>query len=379
MYKKSLVAAGLILGFSAHSIFAGVGSAGEIELNKRFDRFEQAKRSTLDLKSNSNDMILNTRNEYGNNKKGNVIITKNPFSNKTNKSKKPKENKPKPDSTERKKTFKEKYKTNKKKGNRNPNENSENEKTASKTIRKTKQFRSKKFSKTNKRLYGAIFNARSLRELTPEQRRQVYEMHKRYAKTREGQIILRTIQKAEGGGLLVLVGKGKGKSSSFKRYMSKLNTDTHPAYQFPKNMRCFFHSKYGCSTAAGMYQITKTNYDYFVKYLGIKDFSKESQDIMALELMRTGNTVKVPGSYQGRGYVEMMKNNRKNALRYGTDDWASSNSSRWKPSNVDYPELSEKVAREVDRERRQKRAGGDLKDAKYYQSWIDESEREANS
>ncbi len=377
MYKKSLVAAGLIVGFSAHSIFAEGGSAGTIELNKRLDRFELARQSAIDLKSNSNDMILNTRNEYGKETKTTLIVTKKPIY-KTKKKKKSKRKNLKPESTERKKTFKEKTKANKKKENRNPNKSSEDKTNISTATQKTKKSPYKKFSKTNKRLYRTIFNGRSLRELTPEQRRQVYEMHKRYAQTREGQIILRTIQRAEGGGLLVLVGKGKGKSALFKRYMANLKTNTHPAYQFPKNMRCFFHSKYGCSTAAGLYQITKTNYDNYTKYLGIKDFSKESQDIMALELMRTGRAVKVPGSYQGRGYVEMMKNNYKKALRYGSDDWASSNSSRWKPSNVDYPELSEKVAKEVDRERKQQRAGK-LKNKKYYQNWIDEVEREANS
>lgn len=156
--------------------------------------------------------------------------------------------------------------------------------------------------------------------------------------------------------------------------MNNLTTKTHPAYQFPKDMRCFFHSKYGCSTAAGLYQITKTNYDYFVKYLGIKDFSKESQDIMALELIRTGRTIKVPGSYPGRGYVEMMKGNPKKALLYGSDDWASSRSSRWKPSNVDYPKLSETVAKEMGPEKKK-----DLKDRKFFQSWIDEFEKDANS
>ena len=371
MYKKSFVAAGLILGFSAHSIFAEGRSPGTVELSNSLDRFDQARQSTIDLKSNSNDIILNTHNQYGKDRKAPLIVTKNPFSNKISPKSKPKKKEPKTDSTERKKTFTEKYNTSNKKGNHNPDEPTEGEKTTS-TEKKT--TRNRRMSKSNKRLYRTIFNGRPLSELKPEQSKQVYEMHKSFAKSREGQIILRTIQRAEGGGLLVIVGKGKGKSVLFKQYMNNLTTQTHPANQFPKKMRCFFHSKYGCSTAAGLYQITKTNYDYFAKYLGIKDFSKESQDIMALELVRTGNTIKIPGSYQGRGYIEMMKNNRKKALLYGTDDWASSRSSRWKPSNVDYPKLSETVAKDLDRERK-----NDLKDQKYYQNWIDESEKDSNS
>ena len=377
MYKKSIVAASLILGFSANSIFAEALSSSNIALNKRFSRFEQARRSTVDLKSNSSDMIINTRNEYGNTKKVRLITTKNPFPNKSGNTRKKRKKDPKNESTERKKTAIEKLNANKKKGNRNPNEPKDNEKTVSTTKTKSiKKTRDRSISKTNQRLYRMIFNARSLKELTPEQRKQVYEMHKRYAQTREGQIILRTIQRGEGGGLLVIVGKGKGKSAVFKQYMKNLTTKTHPAYQFPKNMRCFFHNKdvNRCSTAAGLYQITKTNYDYFVKYLGIKDFSRESQDIMALELIRQGRAIRVPGNYSGRGYVEMMKNNRNKALIYGTNDWASSKHSQWKPHNVDYTKIAPTVAKEVDRERSYK-----LKDPKYYQNWIDESETEANS
>lgn len=374
MYKKSLIAAGLILGFSTHSVFAEGGSAGTIELTKRLDRFEQARRSTTALKSNTTDIIINTRNVYETSKSVHLIAGKFPISNKKGNPRKRKNKNLKADSTERKKTATEKLNAAKKKGHRNPNKPNENEKTSLTETKNTGKSNVRSVSKSGKRLYRMIYNGRPLKDLSPEQRRQVYEMHKRYAKTREGQIILRTIQRGEGGGLLVIVGKGKGKSDQFKQFMNNLTTRTHPANQFPKKMRCFFHSKYGCSTAAGFYQITKTNYDYFVKYLGITDFTKESQDIMALELIRTGNAVKVPGSYQGRGYIEMMKNNRNKALIYGTDDWASSSSSRWKPHNRDYTQIAPTVAKEVDREKK-----NELKGKKYFQSWIDESEKDGNS
>lgn len=42
----------------------------------------------------------------------------------------------------------------------------------------------------------------------------------------------------------------------------------------------------GPSTAAGKYQITKTTYDQYAKKLGITDFSPESQDKIALELIK---------------------------------------------------------------------------------------------
>lgn len=46
-------------------------------------------------------------------------------------------------------------------------------------------------------------------------------------------------------------------------------------------------TKEGPSTAAGKYQITKTTYDEYAPKLGIKDFSPQSQDRIALELIRS--------------------------------------------------------------------------------------------
>ena len=46
-------------------------------------------------------------------------------------------------------------------------------------------------------------------------------------------------------------------------------------------------TKEGPSTAAGKYQITKTTYDEYAPKLGIKDFSPQSQDRIAIELIRS--------------------------------------------------------------------------------------------
>jgi muramidase (phage lysozyme) len=59
-------------------------------------------------------------------------------------------------------------------------------------------------------------------------------------------------------------------------------------------------TKEGPSTAAGRYQITKTTYDRYAKKLGITDFSPESQDKIALELIKDNNALEdvKQGNYQ---------------------------------------------------------------------------------
>lgn len=170
MYKKSIVAAGLLLVFSANSLFAETGTSGTNELNNTLDRFEQARQATIDLKSNSNDMILNTRDQYGKERKTLLIINKSSYIKKSHKGKKIKRKNRKADSTEREKTFKEKYDASKKKDNRKPNEPTGGEKTTSTETKPTRKPRDRSMSKSNKRLYKAIIYARPLTELTPEQR-----------------------------------------------------------------------------------------------------------------------------------------------------------------------------------------------------------------
>lgn len=59
-------------------------------------------------------------------------------------------------------------------------------------------------------------------------------------------------------------------------------------------------TKEGPSTAAGRYQITKTTYDRYAKKLGITDFSPESQDKIALELIKDNDALEdvKKGNYQ---------------------------------------------------------------------------------
>lgn len=372
MKKSKIIAASLILGISAGSVFAEGGTVGDA---KRFDRFSQSKDNALGLPSTSADLLLNTRNlieqvkTRRNERYDRLFIPKHIPRNSRN-TPKLRESEPKPKANRPEKSITEKLNAKNKKGKTNPNELMGNESVAPK-ISKRGNAGELRLSKQNARLYRMIYNAKNLEQLTKSERAQVLKMHKRILKTKDAQNLLLTIQKGEGGGLLVIVGKGKGKSKTFKRYMNNLDTSIHPANQFPKGMRCFFHSKYGCSTASGFYQITKTNFDKMVKYLGIKDFSKESQQIAALELIRTGKAKLVHGNYKGRGYVELIKGNLNNAIRYGTNDWASSPFSQWGGQKADYLGNSQQIAKEMN-----KKKSNNLKDQKYFQSWLDEVERE---
>lgn len=375
MKKRTIIAASLILGISAGSVFA---ESGTVNKNTEIDRFSRSRDNALGLPSTSADVLFNTRNliesakarkSYRNSK---IIVPKNVPRNSRN-TPKSKEINPKPTPNRPEKSITEKLSVKNKKGKTNPNEftGNESETSNNRTRRNSQEMR---LSKQNARLYRMIYNAKNLEQLTPFERAKVMEMHNRILRTGNAQNLLLTIQKGEGGGLVVIVGKGKGKSKTFKRIMKNLNTSTHPANQFPKDMRCFFHSKYGCSTAAGFYQITKTNFDKMVKYLGIKDFSEESQQIMALELIRTGKAKIVRGNYKGRGYVELMKGNVDNAIRYGTNDWASSPFSEWGGRKADYLGTSRQIAGQM-----KKKNSDGLKDQKYFQSWLDEVEQETAS
>lgn len=365
MKKQPLIALGLIIGFSASSVFAENKPAGIAEYNNTVDRLTLAQRNAIGAKSDLSNAILNARN-YATPDRGTSSFSPKFSSNRPKNRKRMTKREPKADSTGRKRSFTEKASKHRRSDDRRPDDSANNERSAK--PKKSKKGENR-LSGHTKRLYRMIENGRNLNQLSAQEKSRILELHKRMLKTEAAQVLLATIQKGEGGGPLVIVGKGYGKSKKFRRIMNNLDFSRHPADQFPKGMRCFVYNRdvQRCSTAAGSYQITKSNWDYYKKQFGLKDFSVESQQIVALELIRTGSTPVVAGAYKGRGYVEMMKGNVRNAVRYGTNDWASSRYSEWKGRKTDYVRDAETIAKA-----RQNKSADDLKDQAYFQGWLDE-------
>lgn len=423
MRIKRLFSIALIFGILVNSVFAETVNS---DFPKPGDRFAQSKDNALGLRSTSVDVIYNTRNliksagrsSAGSSKSRRTLISPPTSHKRKRRPKRPRRHKNKEKATEPRKTVNQKSKQNRSKRasnvsrrsklrlSKNRKQNSKsisrrqskkykcvrnnkrnfkrtqrfrNKKSRSKRIqksrriRKSKRFRNRRVRVSNidTRYYNLIYRAKNLEHLTPRQKARIYRLHKRILKSLDVQIVLQVIKKGEGGGLLIIVGKGYGKSGRFKRIQRRLTTRTHPAYQFPSGMRCFYYNRNvrKCSTAAGLYQITKTNYDKMAKHLGINDFTKESQQIMALELMRTGRAKFVRGNYKGRGYVELLKGNVDGAIRYGTNDWASSKFSEWRGRKTDYIGDARKIAKKIKKQRK-------LKDTAYFQGWVDEVEAE---
>jgi len=374
MNKKSLITLGLIFGFSITPVLAEGSTENNNEYNNTIDRLTLAQRNSIGTRSDIANMILNTRNflsKTDNNVKENPVRRNSSNSNKRE-SFNPKN--PKIESIEPKRTITRKLNEKRRSGNHNPNDAFDNGKTVSKTAKRN-EIRESRLSKQGARLYALLGNARNLDQLSKGEIRQIMKLHRQMLTKTDTRILLATIQKGEDGGPLVIVGKGQRKSKKFREIMCKLNFRTHPANQFPKGMRCFVHNKKlnRCSTASGNYQITKTNWDYYKKYLDLKDFSVESQQIIALELIRTGRARIVKGNYKGRGYVELMKGNLKNAIRYGTNDWASSPFSEWDGYKTNYLEDARQIAKNFKKQESEK-----LKDQAYFQSWLDDFEKDAN-
>ncbi|MEG4443631.1 glycoside hydrolase family 104 protein [Microcoleus sp. AT9_B5] len=71
-------------------------------------------------------------------------------------------------------------------------------------------------------------------------------------------------------------------------YRTQYTGTTFVSFQdHPREMRC--GRRYGkklCSDAAGRYQFLSTTWDRFAKKFGVRDFSPENQDLMAIELIR---------------------------------------------------------------------------------------------
>ena len=85
--------------------------------------------------------------------------------------------------------------------------------------------------------------------------------------------ILKAIAAAEGGGYDFKYGALKGRLDDRWRFT---DTSTHPGLGID-----------GKSTAAGMYQITRPTWEHHGGKLGLCDFSPRTQDLIAVEILRS--------------------------------------------------------------------------------------------
>lgn len=131
------------------------------------------------------------------------------------------------------------------------------------------------------------------------------------------QAFLDALEDAEGASPNTLVGKGIGKSKDCKDSIAKLDLSGHAVEQkLPSG--CFYYNRDvgKISTAYGRFQLTYTNWKILKKYFNFKSFSIKNQGIAALELIRT--------SKGGKGFIALVKGKIEQALRRGTQPWASS-------------------------------------------------------
>lgn len=84
---------------------------------------------------------------------------------------------------------------------------------------------------------------------------------------------LKAIAAAEGGGYDFKYGALKGRSNDRWRFT---DMSTHPGPGID-----------GRTTAAGMYQITRPTWEYHGAKLGLRDFSPRTQDLIAVEILRS--------------------------------------------------------------------------------------------
>ncbi len=126
-----------------------------------------------------------------------------------------------------------------------------------------------------------------------------------------------TIENVEGAGPNVLTGKGIGKSQACKDRISQLDLSGHAVEQNLPSGCYYYNQNVGKpSTAYGRFQLTYTNWKIFKKYFNFKNFSIKNQGIAALELIRR--------SKGGKGFIALVKGNIEQAIRRGSQPWASS-------------------------------------------------------
>jgi len=171
-----------------------------------------------------------------------------------------------------------------------------------------------------------------LSDLTASERAALKRLYRSLLKRRTTRAFLYAIQTGEDGALLRIVGYTRTKSLSCQKRIARLTVrGGHPKEQGLPD-KCFVRTRYGLSTAAGLYQIVYyVNWRQLRRLLDLNDFSAENQAIAALELTRSS---KVKGSKLGDGLVALIQNDLDTAIRKGTDPWASSPYSRWAGKNT---------------------------------------------
>jgi muramidase (phage lysozyme) len=136
---------------------------------------------------------------------------------------------------------------------------------------------------------GRILRHRARRTTTPHEdaeakivrvkhdKEQRLAENQKYLQDANIQAFLKAIAEAEGGGYDFKYGAIKGKKNDPWRF-SDFSTHPGPGY----------HG----STAAGMYQITKETWrDHGVKAMGLTDFTPETQDLIAVEMLRSKDVI----------------------------------------------------------------------------------------
>jgi muramidase (phage lysozyme) len=144
-------------------------------------------------------------------------------------------------------------------------------------------------------------------------------------------LFLRVIQEAEGGEPNLMVGGCRAK-----------NLKRHPGLTLPR--KCFFpvkiNGRWRYSTASGNYQITLTNWRRIAEFLGLRDFSVNSQMLAALELIRSG------GFKSQKGFLHLVEGHVNKALCETTQPWATSScSSLPGHPKINYARLADKIRR----------------------------------
>lgn len=129
---------------------------------------------------------------------------------------------------------------------------------------------------------------------------------------------LNFLSKAEGADYNTIVG-----GSRFNSF------DAHPGV-------VGLRTKEGPSTAAGRYQITKTTYDDVAPRLGIKDFSPQSQDAIAIELIR-----------RGKAYDDVVSGNFESAINKLGSTWASLPSSPYSQPKKSWADVNKMLGVQV--------------------------------